>query len=248
MKWLWREEIIETLPRNLDTVKISVERRAIETFSVKEVKLILTEATERQRLYYLLMLNCGMTQKDISDLHPTEVDWETGRIRRKRSKTKNVENVPEVDYKLWGDTFTLLKKHGHRDGDHALLNKRGAPLSRRGFKEGKVQCVDNIKKGYERLCERLKIPMRQLKLFRKTGATFIADNFDTDLASYYLGHSGGSVASRHYIAHQTDRLQKATEALHKQFVAKYVLTNEDIDLLRGDLTDEDIANLEGRRY
>ncbi len=245
IKWLWREEIIEDLPRNLDTLKISVERRAIETFSVEEVKLILTEATEIQQLYYLLMLNCGMTQKDISDLHPSEVDWETGRIRRKRSKTKNVENVPEVDYKLWGDTFTLLKKYGKRDGDHALLNARGLPLSRRGFKDGKVQCVDNIKKGYERLCTRLKIPMRKLKLFRKTGATFVAGKFDTHLASYYLGHSGGNVANNHYIAHQNERLQEATEKLHKQFVAKEDTADETTAWLKSmGVGDDELADID----
>ena len=51
------------------------------------------------------MINCGMTQVDIADLQPKEVDWDRGRIRRKRSKTDDHEQVPTVDYALWPRTW-----------------------------------------------------------------------------------------------------------------------------------------------
>ena len=35
------------------------------------------------------------------DLQHFEIDWNAGRILRKRSKTRKHENVPEVCYKLW---------------------------------------------------------------------------------------------------------------------------------------------------
>ena len=43
-----------------------------------EVKKILAKAHGVLRLHILLFLNCGMTQQDISDLHPSEVDWDGG--------------------------------------------------------------------------------------------------------------------------------------------------------------------------
>ena len=65
------------------------------------------------------MLNCGMTQRDISDLKDEEVDWNAGRIRRKRSKTANHDNVPVVEYLLWPRTFDLLKEY--RSGGELVL-------------------------------------------------------------------------------------------------------------------------------
>ena len=43
------------------------------------------------------MANTGMTQTDVSDLHPSEVDWERGRVTRKRSKTEDRASVPTVE-------------------------------------------------------------------------------------------------------------------------------------------------------
>ncbi|NTV80798.1 MAG: hypothetical protein HGA24_05170, partial [Candidatus Aminicenantes bacterium] len=68
------------------------------------------------------MLNCGMTQKDVSDLLVSEVDWDEGRIIRKRSKTADVENVPVVNYLLWPETIRLLRQErAAAAADHVLL-------------------------------------------------------------------------------------------------------------------------------
>src|SRR5262245_11409394 len=84
------------------------------------------------------MANCGMTQGDVSDLLDTEVDWAAGRIIRKRSKTADRENVPVVNYKLWPQTFKLLKKY--RSGtERVLLTERGLPYIRTELKGGKPQ-------------------------------------------------------------------------------------------------------------
>jgi len=62
----------------------------------------------RTRLYILLMLNTGCTQVDISELKQSEVDWQRGRITRKRSKTAKHESAPVVEYPLWQETFVLI--------------------------------------------------------------------------------------------------------------------------------------------
>jgi hypothetical protein len=80
---------LEALPRNIDDkrLNIAISRQKAKTLSTEAIKQLLKQATDRTRLYLLLGLNCAMTQQDMSDLHPSEVDWTAGLIRRKRSKT-----------------------------------------------------------------------------------------------------------------------------------------------------------------
>ena len=66
--------------------------------------------SDKTKLYLLLMLNCGMYQNDIAELLDEEVNWKNGTITRARSKTRD-RNGPVVTYKLWPETFALLKKH-----------------------------------------------------------------------------------------------------------------------------------------
>lgn len=82
---------------------------------------MLQAAVDRTKLYILLMLNCGMTQKDISDLRVEEVDWQEGRIIRKRSKTSKHENVPTVSYLLWQETFRLLRQERNPESKGLVL-------------------------------------------------------------------------------------------------------------------------------
>ncbi len=118
------------------------------------------------------MVNCGMTQIDVSDLRDDEVDWTAGRIIRKRSKTADVANVPVVNYPLWPATFELLKKY--RSGaERVLLTESGKPYVRKELDaSGKLVKADGFTSNYAHLKRRLKFtkPMKQL---RKTGATLL---------------------------------------------------------------------------
>lgn len=111
VRWLWQIEAIPSLPRVLDgrsqLLRISRPLPRVIVFTKDEIKQLLAGASDRTKLYVLLMLNCGMTQKDIADLLVDEVEWQEGRIIRKRSKTGDCENVPEVNYKLWPETLRL---------------------------------------------------------------------------------------------------------------------------------------------
>ncbi len=63
----------------------------IETFTAEEVRGLLAACdgfSERTKLYLLLMLNCGMYQNDIAELHADEVNWSKGTLTRARSKTR----------------------------------------------------------------------------------------------------------------------------------------------------------------
>ena len=84
IRWLWQMEVIPALPRIMDgrtqQLQIRAEHTEIVTFTITEIKTLLSKASRRTRLYILLMLNCGMTQKDIADLLHSEVDWEAKQI------------------------------------------------------------------------------------------------------------------------------------------------------------------------
>jgi integrase len=226
VRWLWQTEAIPQLPRLLDRgaslLKISRPLAEIVVFTVDEVKTLLKSASERTKLYILLMLNCGMTQKDCSDLLVSEVDWIAGRIIRKRSKTSKEENVPVVNYLLWSSTFDLLKKErSSAVSKRALTNANGSPLwSESTGPSGKYQKTDNVKSAFDRLRKRLKIG-KSLKSLKKTSATLLRGNDRFQgLEGLFLGHAPQSMSDRHYTQSPQALLDEAISWLATQYGVK----------------------------
>ena len=95
---------------DLSSLQVQVGAQDVETFTTDEIRILLDNADERMRLYQLLMLNIAGTQKDVSDLHPSELDLDAKRIVRKRSKksVQNADSVPTVSYLLWDEIVDLL--------------------------------------------------------------------------------------------------------------------------------------------
>ena len=114
-------------PRNLDdrTMRFRVTAKAVEVFTPADVRRLLEATNGQLRLHIMLAVNCGMTQQDISDLRPSEVELEAGTIRRKRSKTGEHEGVPVVTYPLWTETLALLAQHASADPEHYLVTRTG---------------------------------------------------------------------------------------------------------------------------
>ncbi len=225
VRWLWESNIIQDLPRNIRKVGIKIETKKPKTFTIDEIKILLTGAKGRTKLFLLLMLNTGANQRDIAELKPSEVDWETGRIIRKRTKTHKRGNVPVVNYKLWKETFDLLKQFGKRNGERVLLNEDGNPLLSIGFKEldGKIdgtgKRIDNIKSAYDRLCNRLKIkPTKPLKTLRATsGSMLFNEGRFRGLEELLLDHAPMGVGQKHYDALSDSILDEAIDWLGVQF-------------------------------
>ncbi len=204
VRWLWQSNAIPVLPRILDgksqMLKITRPSPKIVVFDKDEIKTLLEKASDRTTLYILLMLNCGMTQKDIADLLVTEVDWKEGRIIRKRSKTADEENVPVVNYKLWGETFRLLQQERAADStDRVLLNFNGSAIWTEQINgEGKYQKTDNVKSAFDRLRKVVKIE-KPLKSLKKTSASLLRDNANfSNLEKLFLGHAPQSMSDRYY--------------------------------------------------
>src|SRR5262249_6925428 len=113
------------LPGNIRSHRFRFNHSApseIETFTLAEVRSMLAACdgfSDRTKLYLLLMLNCGMYQNDIAELCKDEVNWTKGVVTRARSKTRERKG-PVVTYKLWPETFTLLKRCRAKDSELAL--------------------------------------------------------------------------------------------------------------------------------
>ncbi len=192
--------------------------KSVPTMDPATVRKLIDAAPGQLRLHLLLMANTGMLQTDISDLAPSEVDWDRGRIVRKRSKTASHDAVPTVEYELWPLTAELLRKYGHRSGDRALLTESGKPWVRDEIRpDGKRSKVDSIKSNYIHVTDRLDLTA-PMKLIRKTSASLLASHpvhqrFD----SHFLGHSPRSIADRHYVRPDQSLFDQALSWLGQQY-------------------------------
>jgi integrase len=223
VRWLWQSNTIAVLPRVLEDrskpLKIHRSSPNIVVFDKDEITTLLTKASDRTKLYILLMLNCGMTQKDISDLLVSEVDWKEGRIIRKRSKTSEEENVPVVNYTLWPETFRLLKQERDaKSKERVLSNNNGSPIwSEELSEDGKYKKNDNVKSAFERLRKATKIE-KPLKSLKKTSASLLRDNGEfASLDGLFLGHAPHKMSDKHYSKVPQNLFDQAVQWLGEQY-------------------------------
>jgi integrase len=195
-------------------------------FSNEELATLFRAANPRMKLYMLLMLNCGMTQKDVSDLDVREVDWDEGRIIRKRSKTRGNGNVPEVDYRLWPETWDLLLRESSRtEGGPILLNRNGRTLCSEEYVDGKYKKRDGIKDAFNRITTKAGI-RKSLTSLKKTSASLLrtSDKYNS-VRSLFLGHAEPRLADQHYA--------KAPQVLLDEAIA---WVREELEIDKLDLT------------
>ena len=214
LRWCYDTERLAMLPRFATSRLYRIEVPTVKPifFSKEEVHSILAVASDKQRLIYLLMLNCGMTQRDVADLRPSEVSLAKRTITRKRSKHRHraSERVPTVTYHLWQPTFELLRRFGNLKGDRVLTNRNGKSLVEQARNDSPAAAFRVIRK-------RLGLRTKTLKTFRKTGTTILGqkDSLYREWRSVYLGNSPSGITDKHYDG--TDELPKAvTEFIRTQ--------------------------------
>jgi hypothetical protein len=216
VRWLWESRVIE-LPRNLDSRAwvFAGTQSSVCTWTVEEFRTAVGAAPAPMKAALLLMANCGMTQVDVSDLLDAEVDWAAGTVTRKRSKTRGVENVPTVTYRLWPATLESLKRC--RSGkERAILTRTGLPYVRTELRGGRFYKSDMLSSYYRRLHKRLGT-RRPLKQLRKMGASLLATHPTYGrFAQHFLGHSPRTVADRHYIVPPQELFDEAVTWLGRQ--------------------------------
>ena len=214
------------LPGNIRSRRFRFNHSApakIEIFSIEEVRKLLASCegfSERTQLYILLMLNCGMYQNDIAELHRDEVNWTKGTVTRARSKTRERKG-PVVTYKLWPETLYLLRKHRAKEGNLALTTDEGNPLVRYWLEEGDCRRYDVIHSAWTRLAGKLGVRKIRLgmKHLRKTSASLLAQHPQYKFyANHFLADSPRTVADRHYVTPSDDEFFLALEWLRGQIL------------------------------
>jgi integrase len=217
VKWLAELDVIP-LPKNIASPSFNFKDgpKDVPTWTVEEFKTALAAATGQLRLHLLLMANCGFTQVDIADLKDSEVDWKAGRITRKRSKTRDHEDVPTVNYPLWPTTFAFLQQY-RSGGPLALLTEKGGAWVWGRLENGVLKTSDNIASNYTHLKEKLKPFKKPLKELRKTAATLIESKLEyRGFSTLFLGHSPRTVADRHYVRPPQELFDQAVRWLGQQ--------------------------------
>ena len=169
--WLASKAIIP-MPANLTSRKYKFGSTVtkVTTFTVDEVRTLVDASTGQLTLH--LMINCGFTQQDVADLVQDEIDWKLGTITRKRSKTRQHEDVPTVTYRLWKRTFELLKQHRQSEGDLVLRTKSGQPWLNKRVVNGVFNRTDNTKSVYRHLVDRTGLD-KPIKGLRKTSSSLL---------------------------------------------------------------------------
>jgi integrase len=207
-------------PKNLRDrlVPIDPAPGPVLTLDPADIRRAVQAATGQLRLHLLLMANCGLTQKDISDLAPGEVEWVGQAIVRARSKTRGRGGVPIVRYPLWPSTFQLLSQWRSSDQARLLVTRTGGPWVDKSIQaNGRAKNSDHIRTNWHRIAAKLGVDW-PLKRIRKTSATLLASHpvygrFDW----LFLGHSPATIKDRHYVAPDPDLFAAAVRWLGERY-------------------------------
>lgn len=75
IRYLWKSGLVE-LPKNIESkgFRFNGGAKSVKTWTVEEVQRVITEAPDQLKLHLLLMVKCGFTLTDVSDLLDAEVD------------------------------------------------------------------------------------------------------------------------------------------------------------------------------
>lgn len=230
VRWLASVEYIQDVPKCMSMKKgleIKKDKKTPPHLTIDEIKTILPTITNpKARLYFLLGLNCGYTAEEIATIKQSEVDWEQGRIIRKRNKTKDQNSVPVVNYKLWDETFALLK-HFRSNEDDVIVNYRG------GKKNTNLHITHTLRPIFEDFGKGFP------KILRKTSATHIYRNPEyRGFHQLFLGHSFGTVAQTNYVSDE----DKALDPVLKWLGGEYGVDSWDGSIAVGNCKDSGCPN------
>jgi hypothetical protein len=161
-----------------------------------------------------------LRKNDIAELRNDEVGWKIGTITRARSKTRE-RHGPVVTYKLWPETFALLKKY-RSTGELALTNEEGKPLVRYWLDdEGKLKRYDCVHAAWSRIPIKLGLAKMRLALkhLRKTSSTALGRHPQYKFyANHFLADSPRSIADRSYVIPSQEEFFSALDWLRVQLL------------------------------
>lgn len=231
VKWLYAEEHLDTLPRNIES-KSDRQRREWQAVKKFEgVAEFIGQLSPDERAWALLCLNCGMTAADLGKLfwldsdielwqerrigaHRLRVcgllDAETWTVTRRRSKTGKKKETPTVTYKLWRETVEALECLPLARSGLVFLHESGSPMYLSDYVSSGGSVPDTTRKDHFGTAWRGKrIPLGKLRsiavnaLSKSTEFLVYRD--------YFLCHAVGNVGQRHYYGEEDNPFFEALE-------------------------------------
>lgn len=224
LKYCWTEEIIDVLPRNIDSVlKMGIERKAPEiddifnwkNGEIQELYGACARYSKEMELWFLLATNCGFLVKEMSDLQMKDCLWKKRgwtKVIRPRLKTGVVS-----EHTLWNRTEELWKELAvgrYGTSDICFTRESGEPLST--YKKGHSNSLIGTK--IKTLIRKTfgENDNRSIRSLRKTGASYIGARF-AGVDSLYLAHKPVTIAGMHYTMASWKKLHEALSYMEKDF-------------------------------
>lgn len=223
IKWLYTENILEKLPRNLN------ERRHRKNIIHKEIKRysnlidVLRSLPDQQKLWALLALNCGMTAADIGQTSWEQIDKNEWILTRRRVKTGDIKSTPTVRYRLWRETIHLLKKVNSRRG-LIFRTSNGQPMYCCWYENGKMKKKDLLSSYWQRLKPK---PTITLGKFKSVASTELKKKaILRSYVEYFLGHAASKLSDIHYSAEIDEPFFEALEFIRKELKITCLFTKK----------------------
>jgi integrase len=209
--WCYHNEYLDSKPRNLEPQyrwefsehlksgrRLSPSEQQDQLFTKTDVKLCLDNLSPAGQCYVLLALNCAFTQADLSALRKSEVDLDAGRIVYTRAKTMRTKSAPVIKYKLWKATVKALRATRSDHPELWFQTREGNPLKTSKVVGGRASESNVVSRLWQDWQKEGKVPNKQYKQLRKTGATLIGDSPYRPWVELYLGDVPHTVAGCHY--------------------------------------------------
>jgi site-specific recombinase XerD len=193
VRWLYSVEHISKLPKIIELGNFSVSAGYAEPRIADEdiVRQMLT-LSGVSRAFVLCGLNFAFTQRDIETIKDVDGKY----LEHRRPKTEKHASVPTVKYLVWTETAEVL------------------PL----LASVNLSYESAVTKRLRADCKRAGIDYLPHKMLRKASATVLRNSDYSGLTDYFLGHSAGSMADRHYASVQQQRLDAAVDFLRKHWL------------------------------
>ncbi len=237
INWLWESERLDNLPRNFKkALQVQTPKKNKVYFELEHLQALLNlKMTDRQRLYFLLMVNCGFRYEDISNLK--QEDFKDGYIELDRKKTGI-----HGKWKLFAETEKLLKQeksNSKKQNDLLLLNRNNEPLSTIRIVDGKKTGRNNVcmtirnrlfnRADTKALFESWGLERNTPTMLRDSVAQLINLDHGSEQAKMYLAHSGKGITEKHYTSRDFSLLDTALGMLGSKLFSNSlsIVTNSD---------------------
>lgn len=152
----------------------------------------LNQLDAQTKAKFLLGINCAFTSKDLADLKWSYIDFENGRLKYRRVKTKK-RLGPLINYKLFPCTIEALAALP-KNNELVFVSRNGLPLVHNIRRKSPT---DSWVQAWRRLRKAKKVPNIQFKMLRKSGATIIEKKFPGAVLAYLADKPSGITA--HYV-------------------------------------------------